>query len=145
MSQAFRRVQDYYDQSYIPPTPLPRPTLVSLAPTTSVVGQPVTVTVTGTNFVDGSVVRADGANLPTVFVSATSLTVSGTPLVDGVSVITVKNPDNQVTATSINYTVTLVVLDEGSPEADVEQATEEEAEPTPKPKATKKPNGTNGK
>ncbi len=54
----------------------PVPTLTSISPTSGTVGVPVTVTLTGTNFVSGaSSVTLDGAALPTTYVSATRLVV----------------------------------------------------------------------
>jgi len=57
-------------------------TLVSIDPTGAPVGPNVTVTATGTGFVDpavtppGSVLVVDGGNVTTTFVSATKLTTS---------------------------------------------------------------------
>ena len=119
-----RRYTESYTDAILNPPTGPAPTITTLAPATSVVGVLVTVTVTGTGFVTGAVIQADGAALPTVFVSATSLTVTGTPLVDGTASVTVRNPDGQV-SNALTYTVTVVALDEGELEADEEP--EEEA------------------
>src|SRR5205807_1940044 len=55
----------------------PLPTTTGLSPASVTAGQPgLTLTVTGTNFVSGSVVRWNGANRPTTFVSATQLTAA---------------------------------------------------------------------
>ena len=86
----------YYDQSIppdvlTPPVDPTAPTLTSLAPATGIVGQAVTVTLTGSGFIPASVVLADGSPLPTVYVSATQLTVSGTPLTTGTATLTVSN------------------------------------------------------
>ena len=55
------------------------PTLTSISPTTAVVGDPpVAMTVTGTGFDAASKVQFWGADVPTVFVSATSLTATVT-------------------------------------------------------------------
>lgn len=49
-------------------------TLASIAPATAPAGDPVTITATGTGFVDGDTVVANGAVLATTFVSDTTLT-----------------------------------------------------------------------
>jgi hypothetical protein len=87
------------------PIPEGTPILSSLNPATTVVGVPVTVTLEGRNFVSTSVVMADGAVLPTTFVDKTTLTVSGTPLVDGTSEIVVRNAT--YTSNALTFTVTL--------------------------------------
>lgn len=57
------------------PEPPPAPVLTAIDPATAVAGDPdTTVTCTGTDFVDTSVVSADGAPLVTTFSDATSLT-----------------------------------------------------------------------
>jgi hypothetical protein len=56
------------------PASAPLPTFSSLAPATMVAGSPAfTLTVTGSGFVNSSVVRWNGANRATTFVSATQL------------------------------------------------------------------------
>jgi len=103
----------YYDESYPPslwgggPTPLPDPHIDSIDPVSGVVGVAVTVTITGTNFVPGSVVEADQAALPTVYVNATTLTVSGTPLTPGTATLTVRNPNDEE-SNGVVFTVTAV-------------------------------------
>lgn len=53
----------------------PAPTITNLVPYSALVGAPqFTLTVNGSNFVNGSVVRVNGANRATTFVSATQLT-----------------------------------------------------------------------
>src|SRR2546428_10561923 len=55
----------------------PVPTTTGLSPTAAVAGGPgFTLTVTGTNFIGGSVGRWDGADRATTFVSATQLTAA---------------------------------------------------------------------
>src|SRR4029453_17585863 len=55
----------------------PEPTITSLNPSTANVGSThFSLTVTGTNFVSGSMVRWNGANRPTTFVSSTQLTAA---------------------------------------------------------------------
>src|SRR5512143_4368110 len=60
------------------PTPsLPAPTVTSLNPTSAFAGDSAfTLTVNGTNFVSGSVVRLNGGDRATTYVSATKLTAS---------------------------------------------------------------------
>ncbi len=55
----------------------PAPTISALGPSTAVAGDPaLTLIVTGTSFVSGSIVRWNGANRTTTFVSSTRLTAS---------------------------------------------------------------------
>jgi len=70
-----------------PPPPAVAPTLTDLSPDTSELGDPVTVTLTGTGFTPSSSVR-DAARpeigeLPSVYVSDTQLTVTFTPVATG--------------------------------------------------------------
>ncbi|MFQ3660935.1 MAG: IPT/TIG domain-containing protein, partial [Chloroflexaceae bacterium] len=74
----------------------PVPTLSSLSPASATAGGAgFTLTVNGTGFVNGAVVRWNGANRPTTFVSATQLTATipasdiATP---GTASVTVFNP-----------------------------------------------------
>src|SRR2546428_6223613 len=74
----------------------PVPTTTGLSPTAAVAGGPgFTLTVTGTNFIGGSVVRWNGADRATTFVSATQLTAT-IPATDiatgGTAQATVGNP-----------------------------------------------------
>jgi len=58
-------------------TPNPVPTATALSPATAPVGGPAfTLTVTGSGFMPGSVVRWNGANRPTTYASATQLTAA---------------------------------------------------------------------
>lgn len=91
-------IRGYYDESYPPSVydgggTVPDPTISSLSPNTAVAGSgPVTVTVTGTNFVSGSsAIEINQVAVPTTFVSATSLTTSYDPLVAGDKTFTVRN------------------------------------------------------
>ena len=74
----------------------PVPALTSLNPTSALAGgAPFTLAVTGANFVNGSVVRWNGANRPTTFVSPTQLTAAipaGDIAVAGAAAITVFTP-----------------------------------------------------
>jgi hypothetical protein len=74
----------------------PVPTITGLSPASVVVGSlGFTLTVNGTNFVPGSVVRWNGANRATTFVSATQLraAIPATDLLTaGTAQVTVFNP-----------------------------------------------------
>ena len=89
------------------PSPPPAPNISSLSPSTLVTSSGTLVTVTGTNFVSGCVIKADGVGVQTTFVSATSLTTTYLGTVSSVSTvaITVQNPDTQ-TSNSVNFSVT---------------------------------------
>ena len=74
----------------------PVPATTGLSPATATAGGPgFTLTVTGTNFISGSVVRWNGADRATTFVSATRLTAA-IPAADiataGTAQVTVGNP-----------------------------------------------------
>jgi len=74
----------------------PAPTLTSLSPSNGAQGGAAfTLTVNGSNFITGSVVRWNGADRPTTFVSSTRLTAA-IPTSDlsatGVAMVTVINP-----------------------------------------------------
>jgi subtilisin family serine protease len=59
------------------PTPNPAPDIATIAPTsTAAGGAQFALTVNGSNFVPGSVVRWNGADRPTTYVSATQLTAT---------------------------------------------------------------------
>ena len=77
-------------------TPNPVPTLSSLSPTSAFAGDdPFTLTVTGTDFVAGSVVRWNGTARPTIFVSPTRLTaqISEADVANaGAAIVSVFNP-----------------------------------------------------
>lgn len=100
------------------------PTIASLNPAAVVSGSPgFTLTVTGTNFVSGSVVRWNGGNLPTSFASATQLNaiVASTLLsAPGTALVTVVNPDNSASAAtsfpiqSPNVTITTTAIPNAS-------------------------------
>lgn len=104
----------------------PVPVLNSLNPTTANVGGATfTLTVTGSNFVNGAVVRWNGANRPTNFTSATQLTAQ-IPATDiaavGTAQITVFNPTpgggtsgaQTFTVVQPNPTPTIATLTPGS-------------------------------
>src|SRR3970282_2230101 len=74
----------------------PVPTITSLAPSSALAGDPAfTLTVNGTNFVSGSVVRWNGSDRTTTFLSSTQLTAA-IPASDlataGTAQVTVFNP-----------------------------------------------------
>jgi hypothetical protein len=56
--------------------PYPVPTLTSLTPAPAVAGLPATLTINGTGFVSSSVVRWNGANRTTTYVSATQVRIN---------------------------------------------------------------------
>jgi hypothetical protein len=98
----------------------PVPTTTALSPASVVAGgSPFTLTVTGTNFVAGSVVRWNGAARTTTYVSATQLTAA-IPATDvataGTATITVFNPtpgggtSNPQTFTILNPVPTITSL-----------------------------------
>ena len=69
------------------------PSIASLTPDTAVVGGEATVTVTGTNFRDDSVVEADQVGVSTVYVSDTELTATlDDPGAAGTDSLSVRNP-----------------------------------------------------
>lgn len=81
---------------------LPAPALTSLAPTTGTAGtSSLLVAVLGSNFQAGAIVRVNGQNRTTSFVSSTQLTVTLTSadlLTTGTLVLTVLNPDAQASS-----------------------------------------------
>jgi Domain of unknown function DUF11/FG-GAP-like repeat/Putative binding domain, N-terminal len=86
------------------------PTVTSLQPATAVAGSAAfTLTVTGTNFVNGSKVSFNSAAATTTFVSASQLTAAipasaiATP---GSAPVTVTNPSNGGTSAALNFTIT---------------------------------------
>jgi IPT/TIG domain-containing protein len=83
----------YYDESYPPSLwTIPDPSITTLTPATAVAGSgPFTVTVTGTNFIQGSQIEIDQVGVPTAYVSATSLTTSYSPSAPGTHQFTVRN------------------------------------------------------
>jgi hypothetical protein len=91
--------------------PVPAISSVSPNPATAVAGS-ITLTVTGTGFVRGSVIQLDGAAQTTTFVSATQLqaSISGGVLALGVHSVTVFNPTpGGGTSNSVNLTVISVL------------------------------------
>ena len=84
------------------------PTLTSIAPNLATAGGAAfTLTVNGTNFVSGSVVRWNGTNRTTTFVNATKLTASITAAniaTAGTAQVTVANPDGS-TSNALPFTI----------------------------------------
>jgi len=81
-----------------PPEPLDPPVISAVVPEDVIVGSAdIDLQVTGTGFVDGSVIAFDGANVATTFVSATELTTPISPALapPGLVEVIVKNPDGQ--------------------------------------------------
>jgi hypothetical protein len=85
------------------------PVITGLNPSTAAAGSTsVTLTITGSNFVPGSVVRWSGTPLTTTFVSGTQLTAvaPGTLLTTpGFGLVTVTNPDG-FSSPAFPFTVT---------------------------------------
>ena len=88
--------------------PLPLPTITSISPATATVGSAnLAMTVTGTNFVQGSTVVFGGSNSATTFVSATQLraTVTAGQLSQaGTFTVVVTNPDGN-SSNSVDFIV----------------------------------------
>ena len=98
----------------------PLPTISSISPATAVAGSGgFTLTITGTNFVNGAVVRWNGSPRPTTFVSSTQLTAA-IPASDiataGTANVTVFNPapgggtSNTATFTITNLLPTITTI-----------------------------------
>ena len=86
-------------------------TLTFLSPGSAAAGGPAfTLTVNGSNFVSGSVVRWNGANRTTTFVSATQLTAA-IPATDiaagGTASVTVQNPGGAI-SNALTFTITAI-------------------------------------
>jgi hypothetical protein len=82
------------------------PQISALSPNTvSAAAAATVVTVTGTNFVSGSVIEINQVAVPTTFVSATSLTTSYDPSVAGTVAFSVRNPNGEE-SNSVGFTVT---------------------------------------
>jgi hypothetical protein len=91
--------------------PNPVPTLTSISPTlTGAGGAAFTLTLTGTNFINGSTAQWKGSPRTTTFVSATSLTAAITAAdiaSSGTAAITVVNPTpGGGTSNSLTFTIT---------------------------------------
>jgi hypothetical protein len=101
-----RGLTSYPPSVWAPPGPVD-PHITALAPSTgSLAAAPLTVTVTGTGFEAGSVVEVDQVPATsTVFVSATELTATFTPTVEGAAAFTVRNVNDEE-SNSTPYTVT---------------------------------------
>ena len=77
----------------------PAPAISSVTPNPLTAGS-FTLTVSGSSFQSGAVVKLAGVSLTTAFVSATQLTASGSTSTTGSAVpVTVLNPDGQVSGT----------------------------------------------
>jgi hypothetical protein len=84
----------------------PSPTLGSVSPQSFATGA-FTLTINGSNFVNGAQVLFAGAGLSTTFVSATKLTATGSALTAGTFSVTVQNPNPGASqSNSINVQVT---------------------------------------
>ncbi|WP_162303486.1 IPT/TIG domain-containing protein [Hymenobacter sediminis] len=96
----------------------PTPVLTGVSPTSIAAGSNgFVLTITGSGFISGSVVRFNGADRPTTFVSATQLTatISATDVIQAGSYpVTVANPSpGGGTSGSVNFVVTPVVRWDG--------------------------------
>jgi len=84
----------------------PTPVLSAINPTSMNVG-PISLSITGSNFLSGSQVLLAGVPLTTTYVSARQLTATGTASAVGIYAISVSNPNpGQSTSSSINLQVT---------------------------------------
>ncbi|MEI9975197.1 MAG: putative Ig domain-containing protein [Ignavibacteriota bacterium] len=83
------------------------PTITAINTLTRTAGTPAfTLGVTGTGFVNGSVVKMNGTSIPTVFVNGASLTATVPSIATPGSVlIAVQNPDTTVTPTPQTLTI----------------------------------------
>jgi uncharacterized protein (DUF1800 family) len=81
---------------------IPWPT--SVTPSSVPVG-PFSITVNGTRFVNGAVVKWNGASLPTTFINTEQLTATGTAASPGSVSLTVVNPGPGAVSTSLFVTV----------------------------------------
>jgi uncharacterized protein (TIGR03437 family) len=98
-------------QTFTITAPNPSPTLTSLSPNSAVEGsQNFTLTVNGTGFINGSVVRWDGTSRQTTFISSTQLTaqiLSNDLIGTGTSQVTVFNPaPGGGTSNGLNFAIT---------------------------------------
>ncbi len=87
------------------------PTVTALSPSSALAGDPAfTLTVTGTNFLDGATVQWNGSARTTTFVSSTQLSAAITAAdlsVAGTCAVTVKNPTSSGgTSAAASFTVT---------------------------------------
>lgn len=101
----------------------PVPSISSVSPNPAVaLASSYTLTVTGTGFVRGSVIRIDGAQHTTTFVSSTQVTaqVNGGLLSIGVHAVTVFNPTpGGGTSNSVNLTVVSILGQLMSPQMEL--------------------------
>jgi len=89
----------------------PAPTLASAAPSTvSAAAAATTVTLTGTNFVNGAKARVNAVDQTTTFISATSVSFSYDPSAAGTVQLSVKNPDGQVSG-NVAFVVAALAAD----------------------------------
>lgn len=95
--QAAKKMEQVFDTFFNVQTKAATPIIIQLQPPSVNVGTatPVALTITGTNFVPGSMVRFDGVAQPTTYVSSGQLTTTLPPdkvAQDGVIHVTVFNP-----------------------------------------------------
>ena len=96
----------------VPANPVPPSEIVSLSPSDKLVGDSSFVlTVEGSGFVDGAVVRWNGADRPTTFISSSEISAAiGADDLTAAKIvqITVRNPDGEITNAS-EFTIKNVV------------------------------------
>lgn len=95
--------------SAAPPPPPPAPTITSISPSSVTVGSAAfTLTVIGSNFVNGSTVRWGASSLPTTFSTSTQLTASisaADVATAGFAQVTVANPSQGSTSNAIPFEI----------------------------------------
>jgi uncharacterized protein (TIGR03437 family) len=97
----------------INPPPNPVPSLVSLSPNSAIAGSAAfTLTVNGANFINGAMVRWNGAERATTFVNATQLravVLAGDVANAGTANVTVFNPANQSGGGGVSNALTFTI------------------------------------
>lgn len=131
ISGRLRQAQSVYDASYPPAVYAPDPQITTLTPNTvSAAAGPTTVTVTGTNFDEDSVVEINQAAQTTTYVSPTSLTVSYDPTVAGTVQFTVRNTSDEE-SNSVPFVVGALAATQATSKRKAREPAV--AEPTPEP------------
>jgi hypothetical protein len=96
------------------------PTLSSMQPSTAISGgASFTITINGTNFINGSIIKWNGTSLPTTYISSTQLTAT----VLAANIVTAGNASINVftttpgggTSVSLNFVVTAAVVNNPIP------------------------------
>jgi hypothetical protein len=93
----------------LPANPLAQPEITSLSPPSVLAGGlDFSLTVQGFNFVDGSIVRWDGADRPTTFISNSEVIATigaGDITVAKTVQISARNPDGEISLNSMEFTI----------------------------------------